>query len=335
MTRRILLQLCCAVLLLVGIAASARAQNGIIKGKVRVPSGATLTGVIVELWRVGGMEGQTVTTRDGDFEFANLTPASYEIVIKQQGYQALSERAEFHASRNSGRIEILTVDITLKPDSREAPLPAGPATTFVQNIPSAAQKAYNEAIQKLKDSKPLEAIALLQEAITLFPDYFSAHYALAGELARQRKIDDALAELELARRVNDRSAEVYHLFGMLMGQQKKYSIAEYAFRQAIDRNPLGTASYVSHAVVLIELVKTDKESLENSKWLDTAEHDLNRAIELSKEKMASAFLHRAQVRELKQDKKGAVLDLERYLKLNPDTPSQGTIREAITRLSTP
>ena len=335
MTRRILLQLCCAVFLLVGIAVSARAQNGIIKGKVRVPSGATLTGVIVELWRVGGMEGQTVTTRDGDFEFANLTPASYEIVIKQQGYQALSERAEFHASRNSGRTEILTVDITLKPDSREAPLPAGPATTFAQNIPPAAQKAYNEAIQKLKDSKPLEAIALLQEAITLFPDYFSAHYALAGELARQRKIDDALAELELARRVNDRSAEVYHLFGMLMGQQKKYSIAEYAFRQAIDRNPLGTASYVSHAVVLIELVKTDKESLENSKWLDTAEHDLNRAIELSKEKMASAFLHRAQVRELKQDKKGAVLDLERYLKLNPDTPSQGTIREAITRLSTP
>jgi len=335
MSRRILLQLCCAVFLLVGIAVSARAQNGIIKGKVRVPSGATLTGVIVELWRVGGMEGQTVTTRDGDFEFANLTPASYEIVIKQQGYQALSERAEFHASRNSGRIEILTVDITLKPDSREAPLPAGPATTFAQNIPPAAQKAYNEAVQKLKDSKPLEAIALLQEAITLFSDYFSAHYALAGELARQRKIDDALAELEQARRINDRSAEVYHLFGMLMGQQKKYSIAEYAFRQAIDRNPLGTASYVSHAVVLIELVKTDKESLENSKWLDTAEHDLNRAIELSKEKMASAFLHRAQVRELKQDKKGAVLDLERYLKLNPDTPSQGTIREAITRLSTP
>ena len=335
MSRRILLQLCCAVFLLVGIAVSARAQNGIIKGKVRVPSGATLTGVIVELWRVGGMEGQTVTTRDGDFEFANLTPASYEIVIKQQGYQALSERAEFHASRNSGRIEILTVDITLKPDSREAPLPAGPATTFAQNIPPAAQKAYNEAVQKLKDSKPLEAIALLQEAITLFSDYFSAHYALAGELARQRKIDDALAELEQARRINDRSAEVYHLFGMLMGQQKKYSIAEYAFRQTIDRNPLGTASYVSHAVVLIELVKTDKESLENPKWLDTAEHDLNRAIELSKEKMASAFLHRAQVRELKQDKKGAVLDLERYLKLNPDTPSQGTIREVITRLSTP
>jgi len=323
------------VFLLVGIAVSARAQNGIIKGKVRVPSGATLTGVIVELWRVGGMEGQTVTTRDGDFEFANLTPASYEIVIKQQGYQALSERAEFHASRNSGRIEILTVDITLKPDSREAPLPAGPATTFVQNIPPPAQKAYNEAVQKLKDSKPIEGIALLQEAIALFPDYFSAHYALAGELARQRKIDEALAELEQARRINDRSAEVYHLFGMLMGQQKKYSIAEYAFRQAIDRNPLGTASYVSHAVVLIELVKTDKESLKDPKWLDTAENDLNRAIELSKEKMASAFLHRAQVRELKQDKKGAVLDLERYLKLNPDTPNQTTIREAITRLSTP
>lgn len=335
MSRPRLLQLCCAVLLLVGIAESVRAQNGMIKGKVRAPSGTTLTGVIVELWRVGGMEGQTVTTRDGDFEFTNLTPASYEIVIKQQGYQVLSERAEFHASRNSGRIEILTMDITLKPDSREAPLPAGPATTFVQNIPPAAQKAYNEGVQKLKESKPIEGVASLQEAITLFPDYFSAHYVLAGELARQKKINDALAELEQARRINDRSAEVYHLFGMLMGQQKKYSVAEYAFRQAIDRNPLGTASYISHAVVLIELVKSDKESAEYPKWLNAAENDLNRAIELSKEKMASPFLHRAQVKELKKDKKGAVLDLERYLKLNPDTPNQANIREAITRLSAP
>jgi len=335
MRLRILPELALATLLLLVIDVSAQAQNGIIKGKVRAPSGATLTGIIVELWRVGGMEGQTVTTRDGDFEFVNLTPASYEIVIKHQGYQLLSERAEFQSSRSSGRVEILTMDVTLKPESPETLPPAGYATTFVQNVPPAAQKAFTEGLSRLKDRKPIEGIALLREAITIFPDYFNAHYALAGELARQKKIDDALAELEYARRVNDRSAEVYHLFGMLMGQQRKYSIAEYAFHQAIERNPQSIASHVSHAVVLMELIKEDKETSQYPKWLDAAENDLNKAIDLSKEKMASPYLYRARVREMKNDRKGAALDLERYLKLSPEAPNQSQIRDAISRLSTP
>jgi Tfp pilus assembly protein PilF len=326
-------RLCFSVFSLAVLSSSVAAQSGTVRGKVRIPSGETITGVIVELWRSSGFEGQTVTTRDGDFEFSGLVPASYEIVIKHQGYQNLSERAEFRSPRNSGRVEIVTLDVTLTP--RERPLSEKPvaSTTFAQEVPAGAKKSYLLAMSRMREGNGIEAVALLREAVSLFPDYFDARLSLAGELARQGKHEDALVELEHARRLNDRSAAVYHLFGLLMENQKKFVVAEYAFRQAIERGPRNAPSYFSHALALVELAKIDKDNAERMKNLDLAERDLTRALELTNQKMPLAFLHRAVVLELKGNKKAAVRDLETYLKLNPGDRKEGAIREAIAKLN--
>ena len=214
-------RLCFSVFSLVLLSSSVAAQNGTVRGKLRLPSGETITGVIVELWRSSGFEGQTVTTRDGDFEFGGLAPASYEIVIKYQGYETLSERFEFRSPRNSGRIEIVTLDLTLTP--RETPLSEKPvtSTTFAQEVPAEAKKSYLLAMSKMKEGNAIEAVALLRAAVSQFPDYFDARLSLAGELAKQGKFEDALAELEHARRLNDRSAVVYHLFGPSDGKPEE------------------------------------------------------------------------------------------------------------------
>src|SRR5207237_1612109 len=99
-----------------------------------------LTNVIGELWKSGAKIGQTVTTNDGDFAFSRLAPATYEIVVHHDGYQPASERAEFYFERNGSSLEVISLEIRLKPLARSASAP--PGTTFAQEVPAAARLAF-------------------------------------------------------------------------------------------------------------------------------------------------------------------------------------------------
>ncbi len=318
--------------LVVLLAGSAFAQQGVIRGKIRLPSGSTINGVIVELWRSAGLEAHTVSNRDGDFEFAGLIPSSYEVVVKHEGYQQVSERVEFRYERSNSRSEVLSVEINLKANVSSTGVGARPGTTFVQEVPPAARTAFENGIARLKEGKASEGTALLRQATTVFPAYFSAHLALAGELVKEGNQSEALKELEEARLINDRDSRVYQLFGIIMGAQKKYATAEWAFRAAISRDPTDAQSFFSRAIVLIELVRVEPEPKRQDERLAEAERDLSRTIELSGERFPPAYLHRARVLEIRNDRKAAARDLLTYLKLNPDDKNAPAIRAAIEKL---
>jgi hypothetical protein len=69
-----------------------------------------------------------------------------------------------------------------------------------------------------------------------------------------------LGELEKARLINDRDARVYQMFGVLMAGQRKYALAEWAFRAAIDRDPNGVQSLFNHALALVELNRDEPDA---------------------------------------------------------------------------
>jgi len=318
---------------LFALALPVAAQNCIIRGKVRAPSGATLTNIIVELWKSGAKLAQTVTTSDGDFAFSGLAPATYEIVVQHDGYQPASERAEFYFERNAAITEAISLEIRLKPIA--GAVRASPSTTFAQEVPSAARLAFEQALAKLKEGRSSEGLAKLKEAVAIFPDYFNAQLTLAAELSRQNQTLAALEALEHARRVNDRDARVYRLFGELMARQQKFVVAEFAFREAVQRDATHAPSHLSHAVTLIELALRDSDPQRRREQLDEAERELNRALELSDRKLAAAYFQLGRLHEQRGDRKAAASALETYLKLQPDDKNAPAIREAIAKLSQP
>ncbi len=213
-----------------------------------------------------------------------------------------------------------------------APAAAQNGTVFTQNVPFNARLAYETALKRLKANQTNEALAKLKEAIKYFPDYFNAHFLLATELSKQNRMQEALDALEHARRVNDRDARVYRLFGLLMAQQRKFVVAEFAFREAIQRDPMHAQTYHSHAVALIEMSVNETDARQRRKFLSDAERDLNRALELSGGRMSVAYLQLARIHELRGEKQLAVRDLEAYLKSQPDARNAADIREAIAKL---
>ncbi len=304
-----------------------------LRGKVRAPSGATLTGVIVELWSSGARTGQAVTTGDGDFYFTGVAPGNYDLIVNHLGYQPATERVRITVAQNEGRIEMISVEIQLKPDAKtNSAVP--PGITFAQDIPPAARKAFDEGVARIKEGRSSEGVALLREAIKIFPDYFNANFALASELSKSESATkEALQLLERARQVNDRDARIYHLFGILMARERKYLVAEFAFREAIQRDPTNAQSYFSHAITLIELAIKNTDQTERRNDLNNAERDLNRALELSDRKLQTAYLQLGRVYEHRGDRKGAAKMLETYLKLQPDDKNAAAIRAAIVKLN--
>lgn len=330
MSRRILL----VSLALLFFPAAASAQFNVIKGKVRSTNNTTLNNAIVEL-RIsgGGNVEQTVTRNDGDFAFSGLVSAQYEIVVSLAGFESTVQYARFNHPSRDGVREVVNVEIILRP--RAEPSLASPGTSFAQDVPKSARAAYEKAMTKLREGGSDEAITLLREATAIFDDYFDARFALATELFRAGKEAEALQELERARQINDREGAVYHLFGLVMLKQRKFAVAEYAFREATRLNANNASSHFYRGLALIELVTREADERQRAADMDEAERALNHAFDLSGKRMTAVYLQRARIHERRGDKEAAARDLEQYLKAEPEAKNGQAIREAIMKLRGP
>ena len=210
---------------------------------------------------------------------------------------------------------------------------APPNDSFAQTVPFAARLFYEEAQVLFKANKPAEGCAKLREALKEFPSYFNALFALASESYKLGDEQTALEMVERARRVNDGDARVYRLFGLIMTGQGKFRLAEFAFREALKRDPSHAPSFQARGVALLELAKMEKEAPPRAAFLQEAERALQKALELSQNKLATAHLHLAGVYEARGEKQQAVRELETYLKERPNAANAKSVRETIARLS--
>jgi len=310
---------------------TALAQSNQLRGKVRAPNGVTVNNAIVEL-RVGGsaMIAQTVTRNDGDFAFTGLATGEYEIAVTMAGYEPVVQMARFNQSGRMDFSEVINMEILIRP--KKTNLPSAPGTNFAQDVPKPARLAYEKAAARMRDGKPEEAVAALREAIANFSDYFDAHFALGKELFREGKDDEALEALERARQINDRQDSVYHIFGLIMLKQGKFAVAEYAFREATRLNGNSAAAHFYHAQALIELAVRGNDQRQLNTDLGAADKELDLAWETSEKRLTAVYLQRARIHETRGQKEAAAVDLESYLKAEPEAKNGATIRAAIAKL---
>lgn len=286
----------------------------------------------MELWQNGALAAQTVTTRTGDFSFNRLTTAKYQVIVKYLGYQPAEETITLPPGTAAKPSHTPLIEIRLK-EPPPLPPPAATHEPFTQTVPFAARLYFTEAQAKLKNAQPAEGLAKLKEALQVFPDYFDALFVLANESHKLKDDETALALLERARKVYDGDARVYRLFGVIMSQQHKYLVAEFAFREALQRDPQHYPSYQAHGITLLELGLAEKAQPMRRKLFDQAEQQLQKALSLSGDKLFAVHLNLAEVYEAKGEKQAAIRALETYLKQQPNAPKAPAIRAAITRLS--
>ncbi|MBI3651307.1 MAG: carboxypeptidase regulatory-like domain-containing protein [Acidobacteria bacterium] len=316
------------------IAVVAQNPSNMIRGKIRAANGAPVNGAIVELREAGGaILGQTVTRNDGDFAFTRVVPAEYEIHVTMSGFESNMQMVRFAQTDRMNFYEVVNVEILLRPKADTAMHPAG--ISFAQDVPPNARAAYEKGVAKLRDGKSEEGIALLREAVNFFQPYFDANFTLARELFRTGKDNEALEALERARQVNERESAVYQLFGLIMLKQRKFKVAEFAFREAVQFNPNNVAAHFYRGRVLIELVLRNQDEKARVVDLADAEKELNQAWDLSSKKLYEVYVQRARIHEYRGNKEAAAADLEAFLKAEPNAPNAAALRLAIENLRKP
>lgn len=297
------------MLLLSQTALGASTISGIVYDKQR----NTLPDIEVELlddyYRVWQFGGRTRTDSSGRYQFTGLPNGRYTVRVFAFRYDL--EDQEMPVEINSQNIRGGEGSVYIPQDFYLMPKKGGLAESeigvvFAQDVPPAAKKLYEKAMEDFSKKRTNEAILGLNEAVKLFPDYYLALHRLGKELFIMKKYEDAARFFYKAAEINNKSATSFYYLGYCLHYLgKDYNKAALAsLNQAYTLAPSST-----QVLYILGKVERAEGNFEN------AEKHLLQAKKLSK--VAIPEIHKELAQLYSEDMKKyneAANELELYLK---------------------
>jgi tetratricopeptide (TPR) repeat protein len=254
-----------ALALLVGLAATAMAQSGQLKGKVVDAEGKPVQGaqILIEFAEGVNRKFEVKTDRRGEFIQIGLQPGAYKVTATVEKLGSFSQNTRVSLSRPA---EVL---FEFKPgagggDPAAAAKAAALKKTFEEGVAATQAKNYDLAIQKFqeattavptcfdcyynigyaysqkKDDKAAETAWL--KAVELKPDYTEALNALATLYNNQKRFDEATAMSAKAAAAGGviggtGNADAVYNQGIILWNQGKIAEAKTKFEETLKANP--------------------------------------------------------------------------------------------------
>jgi tetratricopeptide (TPR) repeat protein len=316
-----------AVMMLFTSSAFAQIAGSTINGMVFGSEKRALTDINVELLDEYSRLVQTTKTQSGRFTFRGLVAGVYRIRVLPQrfGYaEQVQEIQIINISRSSqvgATNDSVYVDFYLQPF--KAPSMAESmgiiSTVFAQDVPSEAEKLYEQALQDFEKNKTSEGIANLKKAIEAFPKYYLALNRLAEEAIKKEEYLVAEIILNQAVAVNNKGADAYFLLGYSQYVSKKYGPAIKSLEQAVTWSPKSAQAYLLLGMSFKQIMK-----------FSDAETQMLKAKDLSKKKLPDvhwqlALLYGNNLKKYSE----AANELELFLKYQSDLKDTENIKRLI------
>ncbi len=156
----------------------------------------------------------------------------------------------------------------------------------LQVVPASAKMHYGAGSE---ERNPEEALKEYQEALRIYPDYAKTDPLFAGffgsALLETGRLDEAVAVLERATLMGSKREEVYYNLGLGYTKQKRWALAEKAYRKAIVLDPQDSAPRNGLSFVLLkeeryeEALNAAEEALTVTPDLWEARYNRARALE--------------------------------------------------------
>jgi Tfp pilus assembly protein PilF len=323
MNRRLLARLAfvCLALLFAPAAARAQGQNA-IEGRVLLPSGAQpAQPVRVTLTLSGRRIHDVYTDLSGRFNFPGLRGGTYQLTAEGDGQTFETTSVSIDIGSILGGGQSLTQNIQLK---ARAGAPTPPAATiaaeaFDPDVPEHARAQYRKGLKSAADNKTEDAVKLFQEAVKAHERFYAANLALAEQLSKLQRYDEALAAYQKAGELKPDHADPYVGIGVTLISQKRYEEGIKMLRGVIEVDKNIASPYLSLGYA--EMMTGDYAA---------AEEHLLRSLDLLKPALAHVYL--ANVYEQKGELEKALAQLEAYLKENPNSSQAQAVRGAIEKL---
>ena len=322
-----------SAILLTVLTASARAQSpaNSITGLVVDTSRNPIAQLRVELLNdVYSMLTSARTDQVGRFRFTGLSQGTFHVRLITSGTSYIEQnvRVELVYSRGTRGAHHEMIEIVMRTRvDKAARESTNSGTTFVQEVPERAKKAYERGVSLL-DAKDSDAgIGALVEAIEIFPDYYLALERIGAEFVQRKDFDRANLALTRAVSINPSGHLSLYALGVTQYNQKKYSDAAEQLRRSFLLAPGSTNAPFVQFYLGLTLLKLDRPA--------DAETQLRRAYELGGKRIPpDVHLHLAQIYSDSKRYREAADELELFLKEAPTARDAESIRNVIKQLRT-
>ena len=219
---------------------------GRIIGQVRAPRGDVPPHqIMVELRLHGGVVESVYTDTDGRFGFSNLHANGYRVVINDEDYYPVDERADV----NPDVMPYTRVQITLR--SREAKQNNDPvggrasgaspylvdSADYNKRFPKKALKEYKRGVDAERQGNHDEAIARYLSALKISPDYYPAHNNLGSLYLGKADFQSAEQQFQEVIRLDQNDAQAYFNLGNVLMLTGRYPESEKALSSGLQRQP--------------------------------------------------------------------------------------------------
>ena len=315
------LALACLALLLAS--AGARAQGAYtLEGRVALATGAQPAQPVRVTLTLGGRRlFETFTDLSGSFNFSGLKAGTYRLTAEGDGRLFETTSVEVEISSVGGGLQVYA-NIQLRPKAgTPAASPAGTvaAEEMDPGVPDAAKENYRRGLKSAAEGKAEQAVRAFEEAVKAHADFYAARMALAEQLSRLQRYEEALAAYRKASELKPERAEPYVGVGVALVGLKRYEEGIRMLRGVVEVDKNIAAPYLSLGYA--EMLVGDYAS---------AREHLLRALELGRAPLAHVYL--ANVYEQTGEYAAAATHLEAYLKESPDSPQRESVRAALDKL---
>ena len=301
-----------------------------ISGTVFSESGRPVSDVNVELGTdLGSSMTRIRTDPSGRFTFGGLTNGSYSVRILPYGTDYMEQTHSVVLATISGTTsdrQNLQIYLKLNERARSGPFALIPGVIFVQEVPRAAEKLYEEGRRYLAEKKEADGLNSLKKSIEVFPSYYAAldrlgaEYAVRG-LSDRSYLEAGLVLLAKACEINPKGFS--SAFGLGWVQ---YHLGQTD--QAVETLRRATSLFSKAPDAYLWLGK----ALKRASTLDQAEAAFKRANELAKGKSAEVHWQTAGLYHDQKRYKEAADEFELFLKTQPKATDAEKIRELIKQL---
>jgi Flp pilus assembly protein TadD len=287
---------------------AANSIGGYIFDRARTPLADIDVELLDEYYR---MRGRAKTDTSGRYEFTGLNDGNYTVRVFAFRYD-LEDQSQYVELKSisaipgqTGSAPYYPLDFYLLPRKgglRDAEL----SVIFAQDVPKEAEKAYKRALDEFSKKHPDQGFTGLQEALTIFPNYYLALMRYGQELVEKQQFTSATQVYMKAAEVNPKSAIPYYNAGYALSNlgDKYAKNAKLALDEALRLAPASPA-------VLLQLGKVERRLAK----FDEAEKHLLQAKKLSPTKSPEIQKELSQLyaNDLKKYKEAAD-ELEQYVK---------------------
>ncbi|MFL6229813.1 MAG: tetratricopeptide repeat protein [Pyrinomonadaceae bacterium] len=295
---------------------------GTIRGGVLLPNGAPLNQAVkIKLRKPQGTEVVIYTNFMGQFEFKDIATGNYELDAEADWQKYLVSTQSVQVMKDLTTV----ITFTLKEKPAKGEVPNSRSVVSVgeldKNIPKEARKEFERASKAAADNKSEEAIAHLQKALALYPDFMMAHNDLGAQLLDAGRFDEAAVELRAAVKLDPKAFNPRLNLGVVLLKQRQFAEAAQVIDQALALDSQSPAAHLYAGMAHLML-----------KDLDRAEKELLTAHETGGAQFALSLFHLGQLYLGKGDRPHALQSFEAYLQEAPEAANAEQVRKLIATL---